>query len=178
MIASISKTIINSFITTVFGFAFTIFISILAIERLPLFWSLGILIWITLNIIFSFSMKEWKEGLIHGAVVAIMTFVLVFFSILLLAIFTEAYFDIFDIGRFFTQEKALGFSFLFAFLTTLLLVGISIGFSILGFYLRKWYKDSQGLETTDDIESDFYSKYEYPSHTEEFNEESSQKDDE
>lgn len=158
----ITKISLQAFLSGLFGFVFTSLTSLMAVEKPSLFWILTILLWLIIGIINGFLLESLKECLIIIGIIGLFSLILLFLALLLLGIFSDAIIDIFNIAHLFTPEKVIGFAILFAFIATLILIVILSGSSITTFYIKKWYKESKGIQSTFDLEEDFYKDFESP----------------
>ena len=158
----ITKTLFSAFLSGLFGFVFTIFISITAIYYPTLFWILLVLIWFIVGLVNGLLRSSWKECLIVAGVVGSISFVIMFFAMLLLGIFSDAIIDIFNISHLFSANRIIGFALTYAFLSAIILFVIVASISVASFYLKKWYTESKGIQSTNDLEIEFFKEYETP----------------
>ena len=158
----VTKTLFSAFLSGVFGFVFTIFISILAIYYPSVFWILLVLIWFIVGLVNGLLRSSWKECLIVAGVVGGITLIIMFFAMLLLGIFSDALVDIFNISYLFSADRIIGFALTYAFISAIILFSIVAAISIASFYIKKWYIDSKGVQSTDELEIEYYSEFEQP----------------
>lgn len=159
---NISKTLLNTFITAVFGLSLTIF-SAYFIDRQPAtFWTLAVIIWIIAGIINGLFYKEMKEALISGGIISGTIFLVVFVFLIILKIFSGAIIEYFSGLNLYNVENIIGISFLIGLLFALGAGVIFTGSATATIYFKAGIKKSEGIQSTQDYESQLFEQYETP----------------
>jgi len=159
---NLSKTILNAFITAVFGLSLTIFSAYFIDRQQALFWTLIVAIWIIAGIINGFILKEWKEVLISGGIISGTIFIVVSLFTIILKIFSEAMIEYFSGLDLFQDENIFGISFLIGFLFALGSGITFTGSAIATLYSIISFKKSKGIQSTQNYESELFEQYETP----------------
>ncbi len=159
---NIAKTILNTFITAVFALSVTLF-SAYFIDRQPVtFWVLVVLIWIIAGIINGLFFEEWKEALISGGLISGTIFLVISLFLIILKLFSEAIVEYFSGLNIYQVEDILGISFLIGLLFALGGGVIFTGSAIATIYITKSIKKSEGIQSTQNYESELFEQYETP----------------
>ncbi len=157
---NVTKTLLNSFITAVFGLSLLIF-SAYFIDRQPvMFWFLAVLIWIIAGIINGLLFTGWKEALISGGIISGAIFLIVSIFLVLLRLLSEAIVEYFSGLDIYHLDSIFGISFLIGLLFALVGGAIFTGSAIATIYIMSGIKKSEGIQSTQNYESELFEQYE------------------
>lgn len=157
-----SKTMLNSFIFTILGTAFTILISYFALSNLTVFWILEILVWLIIGLSIGFLQKSVQECLISSIIIGFLSFVFIFTTVLLVSLFSELILDVFTIGTIFNPERIIVFSFLMTLIFVFIIIIVLNIFSLLAFNVRRYFSENEDLSDLATLEEKYYEKYQAP----------------
>lgn len=157
---NLSKTLLNTFITAVFGLSLSLFSAYFIVRQPATFWSLAVIIWIIAGIINGLFFKEKKEALISGGTISGTIFLVVSLFLIILKIFSEAIIEYFSGLNIYNVENIIGISFLIGLLFALGAGLIFTGSAIATIYIVNSIKNSKGIQSTQNYESELFEQYE------------------
>jgi len=154
-----------SIAVTSIGLFLTIILFFLVLNKPIVFWILTLSIWIILSIISGILVESYKECAITSSFNAAINFILLFLTLLIFRTLANEILESFNISTTITSDWGLILSSITtAVIITSIILTITISFSILSFLIKDRIKKTKG-ESSEDIEQEFYSKYETPKDT-------------
>jgi hypothetical protein len=163
-LANIARSFFVALLSTIIGLMITSLLLYLAIDHIATFWAFLVIVWVIISAISGFILNDKINSIISTAFTSGIFFVLVLVIVLIFSSLSTLLLEILNSSTIFGINEAgiIAQAFVSAIIVTLIIAGISISFSLFGFFISNQMTKSQKEYSTADYETQFFEQYESP----------------